>query len=993
MGKGKKRLKAKTDKNKKYKEEQSQTSRHSNLVSSLLSLSPFSLHIPFLFHHSKGKGGVPTMGCFPSKAAPIETFTMPQENFKLAHRGSGVGSEGSYDAGRPSVRYSVTTGMSEYAFTTPGRGVIGNENVERLLTGDPIVDGLLYTAFSLHMSPEELEDLSSHFELVTFNDKQPIFTLGEEASEIFFVVSGSVDLYVREEKLSTPKATGVSSIPAPSPGMRKRRLLSRSDIKTSGSTERFTSAYSSMRSQSIDLTRRASNAASFGAGSAINTQSNGTPHACSTSVSQYSPGVAASEGNGGEAGGWVNPSNTSSIPPPTLSSQPRKKTLSLFISKGSPNPLTPNLSPTLSPSQSSSPVCSPRSLSSGRRRRNSIGHTAQSVCDPLAQTTVTGKHTLRCHNSSASTVNSVTTDIGYDTEKERDEERERERDRDRDSFMPEKGSICNNASNRHHGGMISRNSMSSRVSQVSVISHRQSNSRTSLSSPSYHGGDTTRRRGSKNSSRNSLSSNLSVSIPVRESTSSSLPHSPPLQPQQPPVGVSHGDLLTRSLSKKHNSVKGTRRDSVQSKTTLPQHVFLKHDSGASEQSSESTDVTDSTCSASFIEEREISKVPIQTQTFTVRKRKNETWGTYLCTKYIGSCLGSGFNQGVLLGLDELSLEELVLQDGEEREVGKRACTAVANGVTQCIYITRSSLCDYLIRKYDMKSALLFSLGYGAEQCLNQISFLERLSPQKIHHLSMMFFFLSLQPGEVLFREGDNDSEYGNSLFFLYKGSAEALVRDTDGTDKVVSLIPEGNFFGELGMLINMPRTATIRAHEHSLLLELHPSDFFNFSKLAPEVFDSFKYNLVHYHVHLKYLIHSPKLLANFRKFLLTEYSAENLDFIVEAKAFRCLDYVTEAEVEERALSIYDKYLRKDAPNEVNVKEKLRASVQEAVEREEFLLSLFQPCEDAVMALMNRDSFARYRKSPIFLSFLNEVKNDMGSRHKELLILARGSGGM
>ncbi|CAK9108494.1 cAMP-dependent protein kinase regulatory subunit (PKA regulatory subunit) [Durusdinium trenchii] len=79
-----------------------------------------------------------------------------------------------------------------------------------------------------------------------------------------------------------------------------------------------------------------------------------------------------------------------------------------------------------------------------------------------------------------------------------------------------------------------------------------------------------------------------------------------------------------------------------------------------------------------------------------------------------------------------------------------------------------------------------------------------------------------------------------SMRLLRKSSGliKSEMSDPDGNDSVVlGKITAGSYFGEMGMMIKMPRTATIKAKEKCLLARLSGADFKNFLKLSPDVAD------------------------------------------------------------------------------------------------------------------------------------------------------------
>jgi putative ABC transport system ATP-binding protein len=67
--------------------------------------------------------------------------------------------------------------------------------------------------------------------------------------------------------------------------------------------------------------------------------------------------------------------------------------------------------------------------------------------------------------------------------------------------------------------------------------------------------------------------------------------------------------------------------------------------------------------------------------------------------------------------------------------------------------------------------------------------------------------VKLAAGEVLFRQGS----WGDRIFVVQEGEIEIVAERTPGGDEVVAVVTQGNYFGEMGPLFNLPRTATARA--------------------------------------------------------------------------------------------------------------------------------------------------------------------------------------
>jgi putative ABC transport system ATP-binding protein len=79
----------------------------------------------------------------------------------------------------------------------------------------------------------------------------------------------------------------------------------------------------------------------------------------------------------------------------------------------------------------------------------------------------------------------------------------------------------------------------------------------------------------------------------------------------------------------------------------------------------------------------------------------------------------------------------------------------------------------------------------------------------------------LAAGEVLFEQGDR----GHLVYLVESGRIEIFRRRIDGTTEHLAHIGPGNYFGELGPMLNLPRSASARADEDSELVALTVRDF------------------------------------------------------------------------------------------------------------------------------------------------------------------------
>lgn len=75
-------------------------------------------------------------------------------------------------------------------------------------------------------------------------------------------------------------------------------------------------------------------------------------------------------------------------------------------------------------------------------------------------------------------------------------------------------------------------------------------------------------------------------------------------------------------------------------------------------------------------------------------------------------------------------------------------------------------------------------------------------------------------GTVLFQEGDP----GREMFVVQSGKV-AITRAGGGREKVLALLGQGEFFGEMSLLTSKPRSATASVAEDARLLVIDPRTF------------------------------------------------------------------------------------------------------------------------------------------------------------------------
>jgi len=90
--------------------------------------------------------------------------------------------------------------------------------------------------------------------------------------------------------------------------------------------------------------------------------------------------------------------------------------------------------------------------------------------------------------------------------------------------------------------------------------------------------------------------------------------------------------------------------------------------------------------------------------------------------------------------------------------------------------------------------------------LKKIPLFAKIEPSKLKLLAFTSERLTFQPGELLCRQGDP----GDTAYIILDGRADVLV-DTPGGQISVAKLGKNDLVGEMAILIDIPRTATVRA--------------------------------------------------------------------------------------------------------------------------------------------------------------------------------------
>ena len=78
-----------------------------------------------------------------------------------------------------------------------------------------------------------------------------------------------------------------------------------------------------------------------------------------------------------------------------------------------------------------------------------------------------------------------------------------------------------------------------------------------------------------------------------------------------------------------------------------------------------------------------------------------------------------------------------------------------------------------------------------------------------------------EPGQVVFAQGDRS----DLVYTIEDGEVEIVRQRADGSEEALVVLGSGRYFGELGPLFGLRRSATARAVKHAVLIGYSAHDF------------------------------------------------------------------------------------------------------------------------------------------------------------------------
>ena len=116
------------------------------------------------------------------------------------------------------------------------------------------------------------------------------------------------------------------------------------------------------------------------------------------------------------------------------------------------------------------------------------------------------------------------------------------------------------------------------------------------------------------------------------------------------------------------------------------------------------------------------------------------------------------------------------------------------------------------------------------ELLRNIPLFAKLEPSKLKLLAFTAERITYDADQTLFSQGD----VGDAAYIIVDGAAKVIVDTPDGELEVAEL-GRNDFVGEIAILCDVPRTATVRASSKTITLRITKDLFFRLVAEFPEM--------------------------------------------------------------------------------------------------------------------------------------------------------------
>ena len=124
------------------------------------------------------------------------------------------------------------------------------------------------------------------------------------------------------------------------------------------------------------------------------------------------------------------------------------------------------------------------------------------------------------------------------------------------------------------------------------------------------------------------------------------------------------------------------------------------------------------------------------------------------------------------------------------------------------------------------------------EVLRRIKILAQMDVSQLERFIEFIEVLPIESSGLVVRRGS----HGDAIYLVLEGEVRARIM-VDGKESILNTLFSGDFFGEISLLDQGPRSADVVANEQSLLLKITAQAFERMKKEAPDVALPFLFNV------------------------------------------------------------------------------------------------------------------------------------------------------
>mmetsp|Transcript_3969 Transcript_3969/g.6107 ORF Transcript_3969/g.6107 Transcript_3969/m.6107 type:complete len:615 (+) Transcript_3969:62-1906(+) len=302
----------------------------------------------------------------------------------------------------------------------------------------------------------------------------------------------------------------------------------------------------------------------------------------------------------------------------------------------------------------------------------------------------------------------------------------------------------------------------------------------------------------------------------------------------------------------------------------------------------------------------------------------------------------------------------------------RTCSVKTSEKSLFLTIDRTDFRNFLRICSTIEATLTTSIKKRMVSKLSSlgIPFLTGIPEEMLTSLATSVSIQEVPMDHIIFRQGD----VGDAFYIIVHGSVRVETNHDEGTN--LGTLGPGQYFGEMSILFSDEHTrnaTVVVSSDKAILLSIDKDSFQRIfvSSNNPVLAAEFELRVLKHSANLKHILAHPLGVTSFRDFLEKEHAGENIDFWSAVEDFATC--TCESTRMEKAASIWLLFCADYADRQVNLPHSISSKLDDFINtKNEFEPGLFDEAKKEISKLMERDNFARYKKSTEFSDFMSRL---------------------